>query len=101
MHLLGCPNCSKKFRNIGNLAKHRHKKHSRNVAGEIRAGMRNSNKTVQAKERAVRKAIVEISEAALALTPAIVTRNPTLALAAIGDITQAVKAVKEVVQIEG
>ena len=95
MTLCKCRNCKCKFRNITNLNKHRRKNHPQQVRNEIRNGIRNSKKTPQAKNKELSKVISDIGGVVLGITPAILTRNPTLALGAAGEITKLVNSVKE------
>ncbi len=77
------------------MSKHRWKEHRNIVRGQIKHGMNTSTKTPQAKlERSV-KALKDVAGLVAALAPAIVTRNPVLALAAADDIKRVLEDVQE------
>ncbi len=80
------------------MSKHRWKEHRAIVKGQIQHGMKNSKKTPQAKlERSV-KTLKDIAGLAAALAPAIVTRNPVLALAAADDIKKVLGDVEDLLK---
>lgn len=96
--LCQCKNCPCKFRNIKNLSLHRNKEHPNSVSASIRNGIRKSPNTPQNKNKRLIKVVQDIAGVAAAITPAIVTRNPTLALAAADDIARLLTSVKELIE---
>ncbi len=80
------------------MSKHRWKEHPAIVKGQIRNGMRNSTKTPTAKLEKSVKALKDVAGLVAALAPAIVTRNPVLALAAADDIKRVLEDVQDLIK---
>lgn len=96
--MLKCPNCPRKFQNIANLGSHMRKEHPHSVSGSIRNGLKKSPKTPQARADRLTKAIRDVSAAIAGLAPAVVLRDPTLAVGAIGPVIKAVESVRDLVE---
>lgn len=96
--LLQCPNCHCKFKNIGNLSKHRIKKHANSVKASIRNGIRNSPNNPNNKLERAGKALKSISELVVAITPALVTKQPLLIANAAQEIVQVIKDVQDLIK---
>lgn len=96
--LCKCPNCNCRFKNIGNMSKHRWKEHPNIVKASIKRGMNNSTKTPKAKLEKSVKALRDVAGLIAALTPAIVTRNPVLALGAADDIKRVLDDVADLIK---
>lgn len=80
------------------MSKHRWKEHPNIVKASIKRGMNNSTKTPKAKlERSI-KTLKDIVGLVAALTPAIVTRNPVLALGAADDIKRVLADVEDLLK---
>ena len=95
MKLCQCPNCQCKFKSIGNLSKHRAKNHSNSMKASIRNGIKNSPKTPKNKIALQQKAIKEGLEFFASVSGAVLTKNPILALDALKQGIDVLKAVEE------
>lgn len=80
------------------MSKHRWKNHRASVQAQIRNGMANSKKTPQAKLARSVKALKDVAGLVVALTPAIVTRNPVLALGAADDIKRVLGDIEDLLK---
>lgn len=96
--LCQCPNCHCKFKTIGNLSKHRSKKHSNSVKASIRNGIRNSPNNPNNKLERAGKALQTISELVIAITPALVTKQPLLLLNAADEIKKTIETVQDLLK---
>lgn len=94
-HLLKCPMDSKRFRTIGNLAKHMREKHPAALSARMRIGQQNSKKNPNNKNKALTQCVKEIASLVATLTPAIATRDPSFAPAIISSIAKSVEACAE------
>ncbi len=93
--LCQCPNCACKFKSIGNLSKHRAKNHSNSMKAQIRNGIKNSPNNPTNRIEKQQKAIKESLEFLGTVSGAIITKNPALALQAVKEGVDVLKAVQE------
>ena len=94
-HLLKCPNCTKHFRNIGNLAAHMRSNHAQSLSARMRAGQASSHKNPNNRNKALTQCVQEIAGLVATVTPAIVTRDASFAPAIIASIAKSVEACKD------
>lgn len=90
-----CPKCNCKFMTIGNLSKHRAKKHPLSFRASISRGLRNSHNTPSNKVKLQQKAIKESLEFLASVSTAVLTKNPIVALDAVKQGIDVLKAVQD------
>lgn len=93
--LCQCPNCNCKFKTIGNLSKHTWKKHRASASAKLRNGIKNSPNTPKNKIALQQKAIKESLEFLASVTTAVLTKNPIVALDAVKQGIDVLKAVQD------